>query len=298
MVLRVIAGLAEQDGGRVFFNDIDVTRLPPAGRDVGILFDYPAGHPAYESHSQRLFALQLSKQPISEERLQRVVRSLNVDRQRLLALQPMSLPAGEQQQRLALARALLTTPSILLMEEPLARLDPQDRTSMRAQLKRLLQELQLTTVLVTNHEPDALALADRIAVMHKGRMEQVGTWGEVYLRPTSVFVARFLGNTPMNILRGHIREGALWIEGAQQPLVPPPTRRRPPDGPLLIGVRPEHLVPSDAGTLPMRVLTVERHFDRRLEVVSGQVGEQPLIAHLPPYPRYQTRRRSVSHGRS
>jgi ABC-type sugar transport system ATPase subunit len=164
----------------------------------------------------------------------------------LLARRPGQLSGG-QQQRVALARAIASHPKVFLFDEPLSNLDARLRLEARTFLKRLQRELAVTTVFVTHDQGEALALADRIAVMNAGRIMQVGTPSEVFHRPTDPFVAGFIGSTPMNLLPAAAEGGELHVAGAVLPLP-----RDIADGPLVYGLRPEYVDLSQSAPVGRR----------------------------------------------
>ena len=135
--------------------------------------------------------------------------------------------------------------------------------------------------MVTHDQEQALAMANRIAVMRDGKVEQVGTVGELMLRPKNVFVAQFVGSPPMNILRGQVEEGRLWLRGASEALSLPAAQRHLKGGPVLVGIRPEHLRVERGGPLRVRVVQIEPLFGQRAQVVYGELVDQSLVAQLP-----------------
>lgn len=160
-------------------------------------------------------------------------------------------------------------------------LDTHTRARTRAQLGRLMDEFRTTAVYVTHDQQEAIALADRIAVMRAGRAVQVGAPGALRTRPATVFVAQFVGSPAMNVLAARVEGERLWIDGATAPLPLPPVRRRFHDGPILAGIRPEHLVVGEAGPLPVRVNLVEPVLARRTQLVYGELAGRPIVAEMP-----------------
>jgi multiple sugar transport system ATP-binding protein len=162
----------------------------------------------------------------------------------LLERRPNQLSGG-QQQRVALARAIAMEANVLLLDEPLSNLDARLRLEARTFLKRLQRDLGLTTVFVTHDQAEALALADRIAVMAEGRIRQLGTPKDVFQRPADTFVANFIGSTPMNLLTGEVEGGLVSVAGAR--LVPPEGVPLPDGTKVVAGIRPEYLRPAAEG---------------------------------------------------
>ncbi len=190
--LRTIAGLELPDEGRILFDDQDVTELPPHKRDTGMVFQNYALWPhmnVYENIAYGLKIRKLSKQEI-DRRVKEVLKLVKLEG--LEKRTPHQLSGG-QQQRVALARAIVLNPRVLLFDEPLSNLDAKLRIEMRAELRRIQKELNITTIYVTHDQEEAMSISDRMAVMNRGRVMQVGTPREVYKSPENEFVARFIG---------------------------------------------------------------------------------------------------------
>ncbi|HEY9101906.1 putative 2-aminoethylphosphonate ABC transporter ATP-binding protein [Chitinimonas sp.] len=207
-LLRILAGLEQQDAGSLYMGARDIGRLPPAQRDYGIVFQSYALFPNLTVAANIGYGLRTGRQ----EKARRIEELLD-----LVGLPgsghkyPAQLSGG-QQQRVALARALATSPSLLLLDEPLSALDAQVREHLRRELRTLQQKLGVTTIMVTHDQEEALALADTIAVMRQGHIEQVGTPEQVYREPANRFVAEFVGRA--NWLPVTVEgEGALRLAG-------------------------------------------------------------------------------------
>jgi ABC-type Fe3+/spermidine/putrescine transport system ATPase subunit len=200
-VLRMVAGLVEPDGGQVLLAGADITRVPVHRRNLGLVFQSYALFPHMTVSENVAFGLRRRGVAAVELR-PRVARMLELVRLETLgARRPRELSGG-QQQRVALARALVTEPGVLLLDEPLSNLDALLRDEMRVELKRLQERLGTTMIFVTHDQAEALALSDRVAVMDRGRVEQVGRPEAVYRQPATAFVARFLGRA--NFLPGTV----------------------------------------------------------------------------------------------
>ena len=199
-LLRIIAGLESQTTGRVIIGGKDVSALPPRSRGLAMVFQNYAVFPHLRVRDNIAFGLKMTG--AARDRIERqVARTAG-----LLQLGPYldRYPAqlsGGQRQRVAVARALAVEPALLLMDEPLSNLDALLRLDMRAELKEVLREAGTTTIYVTHDQTEAMALADRIAVLHGGRIVQIGTPGEIYHTPATRFVGGFVGAPPMNFLR-------------------------------------------------------------------------------------------------
>lgn len=212
--LRIIAGLETPDAGRVLLRGVDMTAAPPEKRDVNTVFQNYALFPHMTVAANIGYSLRLKKTPRAEMAKQ-VQQALElVQLEGFGARMPAELSGG-QRQRVAIARALVNRPSVLLLDEPLGALDLQLRRQMQLELKRLQKQLGLTFIYITHDQEEALNMSDRIAVMHEGRFEQVGTPAEVYDRPRTSFVARFVGTA--NIVKGqvvHNQDGILTVRAA------------------------------------------------------------------------------------
>jgi multiple sugar transport system ATP-binding protein len=258
--LRMIAGLELPTGGRIHLAGREVTRLRPSKRDVGFVFQFYALYPHLSAAENIEFPLVCAGVRRTERRatVERVVQRLGLEP--LLALRPSELSGGDQQ-RVALARAMVRRPSVHLMDEPLGTLDADRRMEMCEFLRAEQLALEVTTVYVTHDQEEAMRLADRIVVMREGSILQAGSPAEVYDRPSSRFVAEFVGSPGMNFIDGQIRlvDGRIvfWPQGMQLPI--PMMRVRDPiaSGPATLGVRPEFVRPDAAGPLRGRVVASE-----------------------------------------
>ena len=204
--------------------------------------------------------------------------------ERLLDRKPQRLSGGEQQ-RVALARALVRRPRAFLMDEPLTNLDAELRADVRTEIKHLQAELGTTMVYVTHDQVEAMSLGHRIAILNKGRVEQVGTPLEVYDRPASLFCAAFIGSPPMNLIEVQVEEGALHGPGG---LVLTPPDGLPRDRSLVAGVRPEALevtAPGADRTVPARVVSAEALGDEIIYVVDHG-GAADVRVRMPPTVRF------------
>jgi ABC-type sugar transport system ATPase subunit len=200
-LLRAIAGLEPPDAGRVLIDGRDQAQVPPPQRGVAMVFQSFALFPHLSVERNIGFGLRARREPDAAERVReaaRIVRLVDV-----LDRRPGELSGGERQ-RVALARALAARPRVLLLDEPLSNLDAQLRASTRTEIRRLQEQTGVTTLHVTHDQDEALALGHRVAVVRDGRVEQVGTPDEIWERPASTWVARFVGTPPMNLVRAPI----------------------------------------------------------------------------------------------
>jgi ABC-type Fe3+/spermidine/putrescine transport system ATPase subunit len=240
-LLRMIAGFTAPDTGRIWRQDTDVTYMPPAARRMGFVFQSYALFPTKTAAQNIAFAPRMAGKRRAEvtQRVEQLASLVEIDR--LLDRYPHELSGG-QQQRVALARALAAEPEILLLDEPMSALDARIRAKLRTELRGLVDRLGMTALYVTHDQEEALALSDRVAVMRAGRIEQVGTPGEIYHRPRSRFVAEFIGTS--NLLAGTVEAGGLRINDVLWPVNIAGAR----SGDLVtVLVRPEHLVIEPAG---------------------------------------------------
>ena len=241
--LRVLAGLEEADAGRVVVGGRDVTDVPTNKRDMGMVFQAYSLFPHMTARQNVEFGLRLrgvdgaARRSRAAENLELVGLATQADRY----AHQMS---GGQQQRVALARALAIRPQVLLLDEPLSALDAKVRVQLRDQIRRIQLEVGITTLFVTHDQEEALAVADRVGVMREGRIEQIAAPDEIYNRPTTQFVAEFIGST--NRLRGTASGDVADVLGSRVPLLP----GSPTSGPVTVLVRPEavRVRPSDGET--------------------------------------------------
>ena len=289
--LRSIAGLETIDTGEILIDGSPVQELRPGERDIAFVFQLFALYPhltCYENIAFPLKAMRESKETI-DRRVQDVARALRIEH--LLPKRPSQLSGGDMQ-RVAIGRALVRRPKALLMDEPIGALDAKLREDMRGELKRLHIETDATTVYVTHDQVEAMSLADRIAVMNEGILQQVGSPSEVYLHPANLFVAQFVGSPVMNITKAAVRsengrtsiavgdgDGAF---GFPQELESRLSAAMTGDDTLTLGVRPEGILVSRSeltGYVP-----VEAHIIEPLgayDIVDLKLGGQLLRARTP-----------------
>lgn len=255
--LYSICGIHKVSGGRIWFGDRDVTALPPQEKNVGVVFQSFALYPHLSVYENIAFPLRIRKDSNAaiKEKVSSIADTLHMEE--LLERRPGQLSGG-QQQRVALARALVRRPDILLMDEPLANLDAGLRLEMRSEIRRIQQESGCTSILVTHDQVEAMSMCDRIALMNKGVIQQIGTPDEMYQRPQNKFIASFIGNPPISFADGTIEDGRFVCESLSFEL---------PDGiknkaisagqKVCVGVRPEHLQPEYAIPIEGEISFVE-----------------------------------------
>ena len=240
--LRMVAGLEEVSAGDLFIGERRVNDLPPQDRDVAMVFQNYALYPHMKVYDNLAFPLRMRHTPRPEidRRVREAARMLALDE--LLQRYPRQLSGG-QRQRVALGRAIVRNPQVFLMDEPLSNLDAKLRVQTRAELKRLHASLQVTTVYVTHDQVEAMTMGDRLVVMHDGKIQQVGSPGEIYTRPANVFVATFIGSPAMNVVAGRVEAGDFVADGGWRVSLPPgvPGVQARQGAQALLGIRPESL---------------------------------------------------------
>ena len=287
-LLNIIAGLEEQTGGEIVINGRRVDSLPPARRDIAMVFQSYALYPNMTVLDNIAFGLEMRGAPRPErERAAREAAAL-LQIEPLLGRKPAQLSGG-QRQRVAMGRALVRRPHVFLFDEPLSNLDAKLRVDMRTEIKRLRRSLDAAAVYVTHDQVEAMTLADRVAVMRGGKALQIGTPDEIYTRPDNVYVAAFMGSPAMNFIPAEVfRDGdgaRVELEspdGRQSLQLPPRAAGGARPGPALLGLRPEHLtvpVPPGAQTLRIRADLVEPAGADTY--VIAELGGQTITARLP-----------------
>ncbi len=208
-LLRIIAGFHRPDQGRVFFDDRDITELPPHRRNTGMVFQHYALWPHLSVSENLAFGLKMHGLTAAE-RDRRVKKVLQMIQLEPHANRSPNQLSGGQQQRVALGRALVLEPDLVLLDEPLSNLDAKLRLEMREQILELHQRLALTMIYVTHDQSEALSLADQVAIMNQGKIQQMGTPRQIYHHPANAFIANFIGET--NFIKGQIRSIQTEIE--------------------------------------------------------------------------------------
>ncbi|GAA0570878.1 ABC transporter ATP-binding protein [Kribbella sandramycini] len=244
-LLRTIAGLENASEGAVRIDAVDVTRTEPGKRGVAMVFQDYALFPHMDVAENITYPLKVRRVPVATrlETAEQTAGELSLGP--YLDRRPGQLSGG-QQQRVALARAIASQGKVLLLDEPLSNLDARLRLEARTFLKKLQRDLGITTVFVTHDQAEALALADRIAVMESGKLRQLGTPRQVFAHPTNTFVANFIGSTPMNLLPGTVTPGATSGDSATGVVsvaggLLPVATSAPAGAEVTVGVRPEYL---------------------------------------------------------
>ena len=271
--MRMIAGLEDPTEGRILIDGRVVNDLEPKDRDVAMVFQNYGLYPSMSVYENIRFPLKVRR--IDRARHDALVRRAAemVELGDLLDRRPRELSGG-QRQRVALARAVVREPAVFLMDEPLSNLDAKLRVSTRAQIKNLQHRLAVTTIYVTHDQVEAMTLADRVVVMERGEIQQIGSPAEIYDRPANVFVAGFIGSPAMNLLRGEIQDGAFVAPGTRVPGF-----ADMPGGPATLGFRAEDVEVASDGEIAAPVYSIEMLGDATL--VSLRIGEALVSAKAP-----------------
>lgn len=245
-ILNMIAGLEPATEGKIYFDDKVVNDLSPKERDVAMVFQSYALYPHMTVYENMAFPLKMKKTPkkIIEGEVDRVASIIGL--KELLRRRPKELSGG-QRQRVALGRAIIRRPKVFLMDEPLSNLDARLRVEMRAELKRLHQELRITTIYVTHDQAEAMSLSDRLAVFDKGEIQQCGNPMEIYQKPSNIFVAGFIGSPTMNFFRCAVKRRQPLEIDLNGFILSPYVESVPQGDSVIAGVRPEDIIVSERG---------------------------------------------------
>jgi multiple sugar transport system ATP-binding protein len=250
--MRMIAGLEDATDGDILIDGQRVNEMEPKDRDVAMVFQSYALYPNKNVYENIRFPLKVRgiDPKTHDERVRRASAMVELDD--FLHRKPAELSGG-QRQRVALARAIVREPNVFLMDEPLSNLDAKLRVSMRAQIKNLSHELAVTTIYVTHDQVEAMTLADRVVVMKKGVVQQVGTPTEIYDNPANTFVAGFIGNPAMNLMEGRVSGGTFTASGVSI------TGLSAPDGKATLGFRAEDasVAPGSSGQITAPIYSLE-----------------------------------------
>ncbi|BAZ52028.1 ABC transporter-related protein [Nostoc sp. NIES-4103] len=289
-ILRTIAGLETATSGKLFIGEQLVNNVPARQRDVAMVFQNYALYPHMTVAQNIAFGLQMRKvdQRIIQERVMSVARSLSLEH--LLDRKPKQLSGG-QQQRVALGRAIAREPQVFLLDEPLSNLDAQLRDDTRAELKQLHHQLGITTIYVTHDQVEAMTLADKIVVLNRGRIQQIGDPQSIYARPANEMVATFLGSPPMNILPAIYRNNAFDVNGHLLAIPPNVAQylHLPQGQSVDLGIRPENIylneppfgfASSPSRQEPRRGLDSQRHREQGEEELGELVVDVKVVEPL------------------
>ncbi len=269
--LFMLSGLETPTSGRIYFDDQDVTTLAAERRGVGLVFQNYALYPHMTVEQNIMFPLTNMRLPKLEAKQRALEAAQLVQIEDLLQRKPNELSGG-QQQRVAIARALVKMPNVLLLDEPLSNLDARLRLQTREEIKRIQRETGITTVFVTHDQEEAMSICDIMVVMKLGVVQQIGDPQGIYDDPTNLFVANFLGTPPINIFKGEVRNGQVYI-GDEVIL-----DKDVDDQQVYVGIRPEGFVyDEDYGVLTLNLDHVEVMGRDKTIVSSHPLSEKPFV---------------------
>lgn len=274
--LYLISGLHKPDSGAIYFGDEDVTNSPPEKRGIGLVFQNYALYPHMTVRQNIMFPLENVRVPKKEALLRSQKMAELVHIGDLMNRKPNQLSGG-QQQRVAIARALVKEPRVLLLDEPLSNLDARLRLQTREEIRRIQKETGVTTIFVTHDQEEAMSISDEIIVMHEGLKQQIGHPQDVYEEPVNQFVARFLGNPPINIIPGFLKGGNVLLEDGT--VIDKGIKQS--DRGINIGLRPEYLKLSEKGHIKAIVDMVE-HIGRDTMLICFLRGTELKIRTIIP----------------
>ncbi len=278
-LLKMIAGTMPPDSGRVLYDDQNLTDIPLRERGIGMVFQEGALIPHWEAETNIGFFFSLRKREAEvPQRLKQISKITGIGLDELLNRRPRQLSGGERQ-RVGIARALSRDLNVLLLDEPFASLDAKYRAEARVELKRLLNAFPVTSVYVTHDQVEAIALAHRIAVMRDGRMEQIGTYTNLYNQPQNLFVATFIGTPMINLFKGRVENGR-WQGENFGGL--PVRRDLAEHTPLIAGIRAEHIQVLDGEEGVEAVVdTVVPYLSERHQLVTLTRGREQWTLIVP-----------------
>ncbi len=271
-LLKVVAGLEYPSRGQVRYDGVDFTEIKPQDRGVGFVFQDYALYPTRKGKGNLSYFFETHERGAAEqdERIRRTAELMGVDFELLLGQLPDTLSGG-QKQRVAIARCIVRDPNVFLMDEPIVNLDAKLRERTRIEIKKLLRQFGITTLYVTHDQQEAIFMGDRIVVLRSGKIEQVGTFDELYYSPANLFVATFIGTPPITIVPVELTDGQLALGPARWPL-PSDLAAELAPGPLRLGVRPEGWQLDAADGTPLEVSRTERIPTERAAFVHGRMA--------------------------
>ncbi len=275
--LYMIAGLHKPTSGQIFFGEEDVTFMPPEKRGIGLVFQNYALYPQMTVRQNIMFPLENIKMPKDEalKLAQEMAELVHIGD--LMERKPSQLSGG-QQQRVAIARALVKKPRVLLLDEPLSNLDARLRLQTREEIKRIQRETGITTIFVTHDQEEAMSISDQIVVMNFGVRQQIDHPQIVYKEPVNLFVAKFLGNPPINVIEGKVENNKVLLNNG---VVLGETNLENRE--VLLGIRPEFFELDDKGNIQVEVELVE-HIGRDTMAICLLPGyEKPIRAIVSTY---------------
>ena len=268
--LFMLSGLESPTSGHILFDEEDVTELAPEKRGIGLVFQNYALYPHMTVEQNIMFPLVNMRIPKPEAKERALDAARLVQIEELLHRKPSELSGG-QQQRVAIARALVKMPNVLLLDEPLSNLDARLRLQTREEIKRIQRETGITTVFVTHDQEEAMSICDIMVVMKLGIVQQIGEPQAIYDDPANLFVANFLGTPPINIFKGAIKNGGVYI-GDEEIM-----KTEHKDQEVYVGIRPEGFIYSPKGALSLNVDHIEVMGRDKSVVSVSEYSTKPTI---------------------
>jgi len=281
--LRVIAGLEKQDDGAIIFDGETIDNLTPSDRDVALVFQQYSLYPTMSVFDNLAFPLRSPLRRTSAEDIRKKVEDTaeKLRISHLLKRKTAHLSGGEMQ-RVSIGRAIVRSPRVFLMDEPLSNLDAKLREALRIELQHLQRTQGSTTLFVTHDQIEALTMADRIAVLNEGRIIQVGTPEDIYDRPASTFVAQLVGSPRINLTNARREDGTITIKDSDVRLSAPRESKLPSD--FLVGIRPENVKPDPNGVFTGQLILAEPlGVETILHIQSGQRTLLSLVPGITSY---------------
>ncbi len=283
--LFLLAGLYKPNNGSIIFGDKKVNEIEPENREIGMVFQNYALYPHMSVLKNIMFPLNMQKVPKkeAEKRAKEMADLVRIGH--LLARKPGQLSGG-QQQRVAIARALVKQPKLLLLDEPLSNLDARLRLEMREEIRRIQQEVGITTIFVTHDQEEAMSISDQVLLLNDGQIQQYNHPQYLYNHPINIFVAKFMGNPPINILETMVDKEAkklILTSNEQQMMIPNKLNIQTiQDEKIYLGIRPEELFITslDEGALQGKITYVETI--GRDTLIRAAIGDEPLRVIIPP----------------
>ena len=280
--LRVIAGLTKPDAGSVVFDEQPVDALPPADRDIAFVFQQYSLYPTMTVYDNLAFPLRSPMRKLPEPEIkQRVTETAEILRISHLLQRKTAKLSGGEMQRVSIGRAIVRSPRAYLMDEPLSNLDAKLREALRVELSHLQRTQGSTTLFVTHDQIEALTMADRIGVLNRGALIQVGTPEDIYDRPATTFVAQLVGSPKINLLDAATENGTLTLKGSDVHLPSCDVCADPKNLPteFILGIRPEDVRPDPAGLFAGEIaLTEPLGVETLLHI---KIGEQTIVSTVP-----------------
>ena len=260
-ILNLIAGLLDPTSGDILNDGVTMVDKHPKDRDIGFVFQNYALYPHMSVLDNVMFPLRVGAKKMPKVEAEKIAREFMklTDISELENKKPGTMSGG-QQQRVAITRALVQNPKILLLDEPLSNLDARLRLSIREEIRRLVKEIEITTIFVTHDQEEALSISDKIVLMDQGVIQQMDDPQNLYLEPNNLFVAKFIGNPGINVLEIELKDGKIINEGFEFPvssLVSTRFKTEMKDGNYLLGVRPEDIHVKEKGLFDVAIESVE-----------------------------------------